>query len=267
MSKVIDPCPSQAITCVFMRVVNVSLLFFAAAASLWAQHSYTPADIEDGGKLYRANCVFCHGPDGDQVQGVDLGHGKFRRATSEDGVIRIIENGIPGTAMPPHNFSDFQTGTIVAYLQAMATAGRAVTVTGDAVRGRAIFEGKGGCTACHRANGTGSRVGPDLDDIASLRRTAEIQQSILDPNAEVLPQNRYYRAVTKNGETITGRLLGLDGFSVQILDSKEHLRSLERVDLREAAFVDGSPMPSYKDQLSAVELADVVAYLSGLKGF
>jgi putative heme-binding domain-containing protein len=110
-------------------------------------------------------------------------------------------------------------------------------------------------------------VGPDLDDIASLRRTAEIQQSIIDPNAEVLPQNRYYRAVTKQGETVTGRLLGHDGFSVQILDSKEQLRSLNRSDLREAEFVEGSPMPSYKDKLSDAELAAVVAYLAGLKGF
>ena len=80
------------------------------------------------------------------------------------------------------------------------------------------------------------------------------------------PQNRTYRAVTKQGETITGRLLNVDTFTVQMLDSKERLLSLQRSDLRESGFVKDSPMPSYRDKLSAQELADVVAYLVTLKG-
>ena len=89
-----------------------------------------------------------------------------------------------------------------------------------------------------------------MSDIGALRRTVEIEQSLLDPNAEVLPQNRFYRVVTKQGETITGRLLNLDTFNVQMLDSKERLLSLQRSDLREADFVKESPMPSYRGKLS-----------------
>ena len=77
-------------------------------------------------------------------------------------------------------------------------------------------------------NGVGSRIGPDLSDIGALRRTVEIERSLLEPNEEVLPQNRTYRVVTKKGETITGRLLNIDTFTVQILDSKERLLSLQR---------------------------------------
>src|SRR5579862_9644993 len=108
----------------------------AAGLPLAAQHSYGPADIEDGGKLFRANCVTCHGPQGDLVEGVDLAHGKFRRASTEEGVIRIIQDGIEGTAMPPHNFSDFQAGTILAYLRSVATSGRTVAINGDAALGK-----------------------------------------------------------------------------------------------------------------------------------
>jgi hypothetical protein len=36
--------------------------------------------------------------------------------------------------------------------------------------------------------------------------------------------------------------------------------------LREYAFVNNSPMPSYKDKLSAQELSDLISYLSSLKG-
>jgi putative heme-binding domain-containing protein len=109
-------------------------------------------------------------------------------------------------------------------------------------------------------------VGPDLSDIAALRRSVELERSLLEPNEEVLAQNRYYRAVTKQGESVTGRLLNVDTFSVQILDSKERLLSLQRSELREAGFVNDSPMPSYRGKLSTQELADVVAYLLSLKG-
>jgi len=105
-----------------------------------------------------------------------------------------------------------------------------------------------------------------LSDIAALRRSVELERSLLEPNEEVLPQNRYYRAVTKQGESVTGRLLNVDTFSVQILDSKERLLSLQRSDLRESGFVNDSPMPSYRGKLSTQELADVVAYLLSLKG-
>ena len=119
---------------------------------------------------------------------------------------------------------------------------------------------------CHRVGTAGSRVGPDLSDIGALRRNVEIERSLLEPDEEVLPQNRYYRVVTKQGETVTGRILNLDTFTVQILDSRERLVSLQRSDLREAGFVDKSPMPSYRDKLSSQELADIVTYLASLKG-
>jgi len=59
----------------------------------------------------------------------------------------------------------------------------------------------------------------------------------------------------------------LDTFTVQLIDAKENLRTFKRSDLREGAFVDKSPMPSFAGKLSAAELDDVVAYLASLKGF
>jgi len=248
-----------------MRLRSCALLLLLPTA-LVAQHTYTPADIQEGGRLFRVNCVLCHGPEGDQVPGIDLGHGKFRQTYSENALVKIIENGIPGTGMPSNNLQDFQAQIVVAYLRSIATSGRAVTGNGDAARGKAIFEGKGNCASCHRVNGVGSRVGPDLSDIAALRRNVEMERSLLEPSEEVLPQNRTYRVVTKQGESITGRLLNLDSFTVQLLDSKERLLSLQRSDLRESGFVNESPMPSYRDKFSSQELADVVAYLLSLKG-
>jgi cytochrome c oxidase cbb3-type subunit 3 len=236
-----------------------------AGVSLSAQHE-TAADIEDGGRVFGNTCANCHGPDGDQVAGIDLGRGQFRRAMSDQDLSQIIRSGIPGTPMPASNFSEEQAARVVAYLRSVAASRQSASSVGDAVRGKALFEGKGACTTCHRVNGSGARLGPDLTNVGQLRRAVELERSLIDPDAEVLGNNRFYHVTTKDGVTTTGRLLNLDTFSVQLLDSKEQLRSFVKTDVRDHGFVEKSTMPSYKEKLSAQELADVVSYLVSLKG-
>lgn len=238
-----------------------------AVGMMLAGDSRLPYDIEDGQRLFLANCAACHGPDGNSVQGIDLVHGKLRRATSDDEMTKIIRNGIPGTAMPSSkDFSKYEASVIVSYLRWLASTESNGLVLGDSDAGKALFEGKAGCLGCHRVRDRGSRVGPDLTSIGALRRAVELKKALLDPNAEVLPQNRFVRAVTRNGDTVTGRLLNHDTFTVQLIDSQDALRSFVKSDLREFAFVDKSAMPSYRNKLNHTELADIVAYLVSLKG-
>ena len=154
---------------------------------------------------------------------------------------------------------------------------------GDAARGKAVFESsKANCVSCHRVNGAGSLFGPDLSAIAAPPRGGgggrggapaappsgptlqQFAQSILDPNAVVSVQNRYVRLAMKDGKTITGKLLSIDTFGIQIFDSSEKLANISKADVREMTMV--SPMPSYRDKLTTQELADVAAYLMSLKG-
>lgn len=236
----------------------------AAGGAPSAQHA-TAFDVEDGGRAFRNTCANCHGPDGDQVAGIDLGRGQFRRPLTDQELANIIRNGIPNTPMPANNVSEAQAAKIVAYLRSLAESRRSVAATGDATRGKSIFEGKGACATCHRVKGDGSRVGPDLSRIGQLRRTIELEQSLVDPAAEVLPGNRSYRVTLKDGTTVTGRLLNHDTFTVQILDAKEQLRSFVKADLKDYGFAPTS-MPSYRGTLDAQETADVVSYLVSLKG-
>ena len=77
--------------------------------------------------------------------------------------------------------------------------------------------------------------------------------------------NRPLRVVTKSGETIDGRRLNEDTYSVQMLDARGRLRSLAKADIRTLTYASTSPMPSYASRLTSDEIADLVGFLASLR--
>jgi putative heme-binding domain-containing protein len=136
---------------------------------------------------------------------------------------------------------------------------------GDAANGKALFTSSK-CLDCHRIGETGSRLGPDLSDVGDRRTPEQLQRAIVAPDEEVLPESRSVRVVTRDGTTVTGRLLNQDAFSVQLMNPAEQLKSYLKSDLRELTIVDKGLMPSYEGKLSAQQIADLVRYLGSLKG-
>jgi putative heme-binding domain-containing protein len=238
-------------------------LFLPLAA---AQQRYLPTDVENGSRLYRNNCFACHGPEGNSIPGVDFRRGQFKRASTDEELFRVIVSGVPGTAMPPTAVNDSSRLALVAYIRSMHDSAASAIGSGDATRGRALFEKEGNCLTCHRINGKGSRVAPDLSEVGAIRTAEYLERSILAPNESVLPEHRTVRAVTRQGTVITGRRLNEDTHSIQLIDSEERLRSLDKSDLKEYAILTTSSMPSYEGKFSPAELADVVTYLLSLKG-
>jgi putative heme-binding domain-containing protein len=217
-----------------MKPIFVVLLFAASTIQPGAQTPYARADIEYGQRLYSTHCTTCHGTTGNSVAGVDFAVG-FRNAASDRDLTRILGAGIPGTAMPAGNYNAAELAGLVAYLRnfrAVPADGGAATV-GDAVRGRALFEGKGGCLACHRIRGHGSRTAPDLSDAGAVRTAGALARSLVEPAAAMLPMNRSVRALTREGKVVVGRRLNEDTHTVQIIDEHERLVSLTKADLRE----------------------------------
>jgi len=263
--------------------VFVAAVLFSAAVPHAQQHGYTDAQITEGRTLYQANCGRCHNNDGAGVVGVEL-FKQFRRATSDDDIAKLIQNGIPGTSMPSHRFSTPQALSVVAFLRSMVgvtpgaaalvTGRRSSGLTGDAGRGKTIFTGKGGCAACHKAEHVGGTTGPDLSEAGVIRDfgfgpippdPALLEQSILEPNADITPAYRVFQVTPKTGTQVRGTLLNQDTFSVQMHDEAKNLRSFLRTDLKDAGFLP-SPMPSYRERLTTQELTDVIAYLLTLRG-
>jgi putative heme-binding domain-containing protein len=251
-------------------VLAMMLSTFGMAARAQAQaplhdSQYSDADIAYGATMYSSKCVTCHGTQGDGIGGVNLRSGTFRNAVIDRDLERFIRAGSPA-GMPPFRLDNAEMAGIIAYLRNMNAFDTAPVKTGDAARGRAIFDGKGACTRCHRIGLAGSRVAPNLSDIGSTRSAGSLQRSLVDPTSQMMPINRPVRAVKKDGTVVAGRRLNEDTYSVQIIDDRERFHSLMKADLREYTISTTSPMPSYKGTLSDEEIADVLAYLLSLKG-
>ena len=146
-----------------------------------------------------------------------------------------------------------------------ASLAEALAQAGDIARGKALVESSG-CFDCHRIDDRGSHLGPDLSDLGGRRTPDRLRQALVAPDEEVLPENRFVRLVTKDGATVMGRLLNQDAISVQLITPKDELKSYIRATLREYAIVEKGLMPSVQPKLTDQQVADMVAYLSSLKG-
>ena len=240
-------------------------LVLLVGVGLAAQHNFTPAEVENGGRLYQSTCAGCHGTAGDQLPGVALRSGKFRRGTTDEEIARIIRTGIPGTGMAAQAVSETEAAQIVAWLRGNTTT-TVVGLKGDADRGKTLFEGKGNCTSCHGPGGVGGRRAPALTNIGVLRQPPQLERAIVEPSAEIHADFRTITATTKTGATITGRLLNQSSYSIQLLDAQGNLRSLDKTELKDSSIAATSTMPSYRQRLSAQEVADIVAFLGTRQG-
>jgi putative heme-binding domain-containing protein len=227
---------------------------------------YPRIDVQHGARVYAEQCDRCHGADGNGVAGVDLRSGKFRNAATDQQLRTVIMNGFPSSGMPAFTLDAADLAGLVAYLRNMNSVDRGSLKSGDPAHGKVIVETKGGCLSCHRISGVGSRKAPNLSDIGATRSAGSLERSLIDPNSQMWPINRPVRIVTRDGKVINGRRLNEDSYTVQLSDEQGRLISLYKADLREFTVSTKSTMPSYKDELTPEELADVIAYLLTLKG-
>lgn len=250
--------------------VLLSVLLTVGAATVGAQFPaggpYSQADMQVGSRVFASQCVVCHGATGNLVAGVDLRSGRFNRASTDSELIQIITGGIKDTAMPAFSFTPAELTGIIAYLRNMRDFNASAVAQGSPSRGQTIFEGSGRCATCHRVNGKGPRLAPDLSRVGAVRTADALQRALVDPSSTSQFENRSVRAITRDGRTITGRRLNEDTYTVQLIDERERLVSLTKADLREYAVIQKPSMPAYKGTLSPQDISDVVAYLLTLKG-
>ncbi len=243
-------------------------LFCAALATLTApalaqDHQYSAEQIQAGYRLYTGQCQICHGANGDGIAGINLARQQFHHVVSDDDIRKMVTTGNP-QGMPPFTLKPEELDELVAYVRSGMDQTGVSFRLGDAARGKAIYA-SAGCETCHRIGGDGARIAPDLSDIGYIRRPGQILTSLTNPNKATMPINRTVTIVTKDGNTIHGRRLNEDTFLVQLIDSQEKIRSINKADIKSYDIGMTSGMPSYQGQMNSDQLADLLAYLVSLK--
>ena len=250
------------------RLIGAVLLLCAVARAAAAQedHQYSAEQIQGGYRLYASQCQLCHGLNGDGVGGTNFARQQFRFVTSDADIRRMIANGSTGGGMPSFALRDTELDGVIAFLRSGMDRSGVTFRLGDAGRGKAVYDGKGGCASCHRLAGQGARTAPDLTDIGYLRRPGQIFTSLTDPIKATLPINRPVAITLRNGRVIKGRRYDEDTFSVRLIDANETMLSLSKADIASYQVRTDTDMPSFRERLSEGELGDLLAYLISLKG-
>ena len=134
---------------------------------LWPQERVnrfdTPEGIQQGSALFQTHCSYCHGARGEGGRGADLTAGRYRRGGSDANLFDTIRNGIPGTEMPVVRATDDEVWKMVAFVKKLAAVEPHETASGDTVAGKSVYQGKGGCTACHSYRHRGRNARPGLE--------------------------------------------------------------------------------------------------------
>ncbi len=160
-----------------------------------------PSEVTDFRVLYRQNCSGCHGIDGQGSLAVAIGSPLYLAIADNATIRRVVEQGMPGTAMPAFGQSagglltDAQIDILVRGMrERWARPGAlgsdqppayAATQPGDTPRGHNVFTTF--CSSCHGSDGRGGRAG-----------------SIVDTSYLALVSDQYLRTLTITGMQALG---------------------------------------------------------------
>lgn len=256
---------------IFATVVVSSVISWAALAAQTVPNKNplegNPDAILSGMAGFRLRCADCHGTDGRGVRGPDITQ-VWSTGRSDEGLFKIVRSGIAGSEMPAFiapRTSDREVWQMLAYLKTLATPASTDPPRGNAENGAKVYRAL--CSACHKVNTTGGRLGPDLSRIgtgrtrdalvARIRRGAEDFRAGFEPVTITPPDGKPIEGVKKNE----------DLFSVQIMDTRERIQGYEK-DTMKVENGKKSAMPIFgPDRLSDSDLDDLLRYLQTLRGF
>jgi len=135
----------------------------------------------------------------------------------------------------------------------------ALGITGEPMRGKPLFEAA--CSKCHRFNGSGNTVGPDLAALTN-KTPDSLLTAILDPNSAVEARYIQYTAVMTDGRVLSGLIANETSSSITLVGAEGKEEVLLRKELVTLESSGISQMPEGLEQtLDEQKIADLIAYL------
>lgn len=154
----------------------------------------------------------------------------------------------------------FATNTTTDRRKVIDEFRQALELDGNPEKGSVVFKNK--CATCHKYQGLGKEVGPNLATLTN-RAPTTLLETILDPSRAVESKYLNYVAVTRDGRTITGILATETASSITLLEAdKRHV--ILRTDLVALQSSGKSLMPDGLEQdLSQQDMADLISFIAG----
>ena len=144
----------------------------------------------------------------------------------------------------------------------------AVKAIGPKLRGRDFEKGRNlfhavSCSACHRFNGEGGAIGPDLTTVANKFSVPDLMESIIDPSKVISDQYDSHIVLDNDGRIAEGLLVeGEEEVSIYSSDYAAPPIVFRRSDIAVIKKSSVSQMPTaLVDMLSPDELRELDAYL------
>jgi putative heme-binding domain-containing protein len=130
---------------------------------------------------------------------------------------------------------------------------------GDASRGRTIFHNA--CSKCHRFQGTGAEVGPDLATVRNRAR-GSLLSDILIPSQSIAQTYEAYVVETVSGRTLEGVIGEQTPTTLTLVHEQGEKDVIPRSEIRQMYVSNLSAMPEDVDkEVSPEQMADLIAYL------
>lgn len=138
---------------------------------------------------------------------------------------------------------------------------------GDPKRGKVLFDSpKTTCATCHKVQGQGGDLGPDLSQIGGKLDRTHLIEATLDPSAEILQGYHTTIIETKSGRVLAGIVKSESATEVNLQDAQGKTIMVTQGDIESREVSKVSLMPEgLADQLTPAEFTDLVAYLTTLR--
>lgn len=139
------------------------------------------------------------------------------------------------------------------------------TLTGGAAdRGRVIFFEKSevSCRRCHKVQGQGGDVGPDLSRIGRDKTREYLLESMVDPNKQIAKGFETVILQMSDGKVYAGIIKQEDEQSIQMIQPDGRLISLSKPEIEERATGKSGMPDDLIRKLSKFELRDLVEFLT-----
>jgi len=143
---------------------------------------------------------------------------------------------------------------------------RPALVGGNADRGREVFRrAETSCVRCHKVEGVGGDVGPDLSRIAAEKDRTYLLESVVLPGKTIAKNFESVLLITDDGKVHSGIIRQEDARNVRIVTAEGNIVTVAK-DTIEDRRPGKSAMPDdMTKHVTPLELRDLVEFLSTLK--